>query len=140
MTIDECVCKEYDKYEDFASEFVRSAMEYGSAFMIVNWQDAIPVCQLLNTYTISGKSCAMKSGFVDEAYEDIEAQKSCDGNMLITLFDSAEVICEKALDDPNAYVDDVAYYVEKSAGKVSLPHHAKFIPFKIKSEIFEGVF
>ncbi len=140
MKISDFNCKEYDKYEDFASEFVRSAMEYGAAFMIVNWQDALPVCQLLNTYTIGGKSCAMKSGFVDEAYSDIEAQKSCDGNMLITLFDSAEVICEKALDDPAAYVDDVAYYVEISAEEVNLPQHAKVVAFKINKEIFEGVF
>lgn len=140
MKITDNLCKEYDKYEDFTSEFVRSAIECGSAFLIVNWQDALPVCQLLNTFTVNGSTFAMRAEYVDEAYEDVKEQQKCDGNMLITLFDRGEIICEKALNEPCAYVDDVAYYVELSAEEVNLPHHAKVIPFKIKKEIFEGVF
>lgn len=140
MKITESMCKAYAKYEDFSAEFVKSAMENGSAFLIVNWQDALGVCQCLNTFTINGVSVAMRSEFADEAYEDVKKQKACDGNMLITLFDNGELICEAALDDDTAYVDDVVYYVEYSANEVSLPLHSKMIPFKIESEIFEGVF
>lgn len=140
MTISESMCKKYNKYEDFTSEFVRSAMENGSAFLIVNWQDAFGVCQLLNTFTINGNSVAMKRDFVDEAYADIEEVKQYDGNMLITLFDSGEMICEKALNDESAYVDDSVYFVEYSAKDFVLPLHATVIPFKIKTQIFENVF
>lgn len=140
MTISESMCKKYNKYEDFTSEFVRSAMENESVFLIVNWQDALGVCQLLNTFTINGKSVAMKREFVGEAYADIEEVKQYDGNMLITLFDSGEMICEKALDKESAYVDDALYFVEYSAKEFALPLHAKVIPFKIESQIFDNVF
>lgn len=140
MTISESMCKKYNKYEDFTSEFVRSAMENGSAFLIVNWQDALGVCQLLNTFTINGNSVAMKRDFVDEAYTDIEEVKQYDGNMLITLFDNGEMICEKSLNNESAYVDDSVYFVEYSAKDFVLPLHATVIPFKIETQIFENVF
>ena len=139
MTISESMCKRYNKYEDFISEFVRSAMENESVFLIVNWQDALGVCQLLNTFTINGNSIAMKRDFVDEAYADIEEVKQYDGNMLITLFDNGEMICEKALDKKSAYVDDALYFVEYSAKEFTLPLHVKVIPFKIKTQIFGNV-
>ena len=140
MTISESMCKNYNKYEDFISEFVRSAMENESAFLIVNWQDALGVCQLLNTFTINGNSVAMKREFADEAYADIEEVKQYDGNMLITLFDNGEMICEKALDDESAYVDDSVYFVEYSAKEFTLPLHAKAVPFNIGVQIFDNVF
>lgn len=132
--------KKYDKYEDFTSEFVRSVIENESAFLIVNWQDALGVCQLLNTFTINGNSVAMKRDFVDEAYADIEEVKQYDGNMLITLFDNGEMICEKALNDESAYVDDSVYFVEYSANDFVLPLHATVVPFKIEAQIFDNVF
>ena len=140
MTISESMCKKYNKYEDFTSEFVRSAMENESVFLIVNWQDALGVCQLLNTFTINGNSIAMNREFVDEAYADIEEVKQYDGNMLITLFDTGEMICEKALEKESAYVDDALYFVEYSAKEFTLPLHAKVVPFKIELQIFEDVF
>ena len=140
MTISESMCKRYNKYEDFISEFVRSAMENESVFLIVNWQDALGVCQLLNTFTINGNSAAMKRDFVDEAYADIEEVKQYDGNMLITLFDNGEMICEKALNNESAYVDDALYFVEYSAKEFTLPLHAKVIPFKIENSIFDDMF
>ena len=140
MKITESMCKKYNKYEDFTSEFVRSAMENKSAFLIVNWQDALGVCQLLNTFTINGNSIAMKRDFVDEAYADIEEVKQYDGNMVITLFDDGEMICEKALNNESAYVDDALYFVEYSAKEFTLPLHAKVVPFKIGVQIFDNVF
>lgn len=140
MTISESMCKKYNKYEDFTSEFVRSAMENSSAFLIVNWQDALGVCQLLNTFTINGNSVAMKRDFVDEAYADIREVKQYDRNMLITLFDNGEIICEKALSDESAYVDDGVYFVEYSAKDFVLPLHATVVPFKIEAQIFDNVF
>ena len=140
MIISESVCKKYDRYEDFTSEFVRSAMENGVAFLIVNWQDALGVCQLLNTFVVNGNSIAMRGEFADEAYADIQRVKEYDGNMLITLFDNGELICEKALNDESAYVDDAMYFVEYSAKEVTLPLHAKVAPFKIEAQIFENVF
>ncbi len=140
MTISESMCKEYNEYNELISEFVRSAMENGSVFLIVNWQDALGVCQLLNTFTINGKSVVMKREFADEAYAEIEEVKQYDGNMLITLFDDGEMICEKALSDESAYVDDGVYFVEYSAKDFVLPLHAKVVPFKIKTQIFENVF
>jgi hypothetical protein len=119
---------------------VRSAMENGAAFLIVNWQDALGVCQLLNTFTINGNSIAMNREFVDEAYADIEEVKQYDGDMLITLFNNGEMICEKALDNESAYVDDALYFVEYSVKEFTLPLHAKVVPFKIESQIFNNVF
>lgn len=140
MIIPETAFKKYERYEDFTSEFVRSAMENGVAFLIVNWQDALGLCQLLNTFTINGNSIAMRGEFTDEAYADVQCVKEYDGNTLITLFANGEIICEKALNDESAYVDDGMYFVEYSAKDFTLPLHATVIPFKIETQIFENVF
>ena len=121
-------------YQEFAPEFIKASKEHGVASLIVNWQDAPPFCQLLDTYGI-----AMRGEFADEAYDDIENVRTYDGNMLITLFENNELICEKALDDDTAYVAEVPYFVEKAAGDVCLPVGAKIVQFEA-TDIFDGVF
>lgn len=139
MKICEKLYKRYDKYEDFLSDFVKDAMQYGVVSLVVNWGDALGVCQLLNTFTINGMSIAMRHEYAEESYADVVEQKESNGNMLITLFSNGEIICEKALDDVAAYAD-ILYYIEYSAGEVNVPLHAKVIPFKIESQIFDNVF
>ena len=139
MKICEKLYKRYDKYEDFLSDFVKDAMQYGVVSLVVNWGDALGVCQLLNTFTINGKSIAMRHEYAEESYADVVEQKESNGNMLITLFSNGEIICEKALDDVAAYAD-ILYYIEYSAGEVNVPLHAKVIPFKIENSIFDNVF
>jgi hypothetical protein len=139
MKICEKLYKRYDKYEDFLSDFVKDAMQYGVVSLVVNWGDALGVCQLLNTFTINGKSIAMRHEYAEESYADVVEQKESNGNMLITLFSNGEIICEKALDDVAAYAD-ILYYVEYSVGEVNVPLHAKVVPFKIENSIFDDVF
>ena len=139
MKICEKLYKRYDKYEDFLSDFVKDAMQYGVVSLVVNWGDALGVCQLLNTFTINGKSIAMRHEYAEESYADVVEQKESNGNMLITLFSNGEIICEKALDDVAAYAD-ILYYIEYSAGEVNVPLHAKVIPFKIENSIFDDMF
>lgn len=139
MKICEKLYKRYNKYEDFLSDFVKDAMQYGVVSLVVNWGDALGVCQLLNTFTINGKSIAMRHEYAEESYADVVEQKESNGNMLITLFSNGEIICEKALDDVAAYAD-ILYYIEYSAGEVNVPLHAKVIPFKIENSIFDDMF
>lgn len=139
MKICEKLYKRYDKYEDFLSDFVKDAMQYGVVSLVVNWGDALGVCQLLNTFTINGMSIAMRYEYAEESYADVVEQKESNGNMLITLFSNGEIICEKALDDVTAYAD-ILYYIEYSAGEVNVPLHAKVIPFKIENSIFDDMF
>ena len=137
MMIDENRCKTFIDYRDFATEFISCAMSSGVVGLIVSWENAMSSWQMLNQYTIGGVSIAMRPEFLEVAYDDVQTQ---DGNMLITLFDSAEMICEKALSDESAYVDNAMYFVEHSAKEVVLPLHAKVAPFKIETQIFENVF
>ena len=139
MKICEKLYKRYNKYEDFLSDFVKDAMQYGVVSLVVNWGDALGVCQLLNTFTINGMSIAMRHEYAEESYADVVEQKESNGNMLITLFSHGEIICEKALDDVAAYAD-ILYYIEYSAGEVNVPLHAKVIPFKIENSIFDDMF
>lgn len=139
MKICEKLYKRYNKYEDFLSDFVKDAMQYGVVSLVVNWGDALGVCQLLNTFTINGMSIAMRHEYAEESYADVVEQKESNGNMLITLFSNGEIICEKALDDVAAYAD-ILYYIEYSAGEVNVPLHAKVIPFKIENSIFDDMF
>lgn len=139
MKICEKLYKRYNKYEDFLSDFVKDAMQYGVVSLVVNWGDALGVCQLLNTFTINGMSIAMRHEYAEESYADVVEQKESNGNMLITLFSNGEIICEKALDDVAAYAD-ILYYIEYSAGEVNVPLHAKVVPFKIENSIFDDMF
>lgn len=140
MILSDEMCKTYNRYEDFIADFIKHSMEYGVSFLIVNWEDALGVCHLLNTYTINGASICIKGEFISELYNDIKIVKEHNGNMIITLFDSGEMICEKALDKESAYVDDAIYFVEYSANELALPLHAKVSSFKIESNIFDNTF
>lgn len=139
MKIDNRLYMTYEKYEDFVSDFLRDTMSYGAVSLIVNWSDALGVCQLLNTYTINGNSIAMRYEYTDKAYSDVVDQKEVNGNILITLLANGEIICEKAIDDICAYTDGL-YYIEASAEDVVVPLHAKVIPFKIENSVFDDAF
>lgn len=139
MKIAENLYKGYEKYEDLIPEYIDTVTNNGCAFIIVNWKDAFGVWQLLNQYTVNGNSIAMKKEFSAEAFSDIEFAKEFDCNMMITVFDSGEMICERAYDNEEAYVDDSIYYVAKNADEVSLPLHSTIIPFDVTNSIFENV-
>lgn len=123
--------KTFNRYEDFASEFVRTAMENGSVSLIVNWKDCLGVVQILNTYTINGESVVITKANAIAGEIDLEEVQETDGNMLITLFDNGELIYEKTLPNENAYVDDITYYVETDAKDYVVPSRAKVIEFCI---------
>ena len=123
--------KIFNRYEDFASEFVRTAMEDGSVSLIVNWKDCLGVVQILNTYTINGESVVITKANAIAGESDLEEVKETDGNMLITLFDNGELIYEKTLPNESAYVDDITYYVETDAKDYIVPSRAKVIEFRI---------
>ena len=133
MNISENICKQYSCYNDFVKDFIFDAIKNKSVFLIVNWADAEGLCSFLNKYTINNNSICFKSEYVDEMKSDIEDVKTYNGNMIITLFGSGEMICEKALDNELAYVDDGVYYIEHSATNITLPLHANAIPFKINT-------
>ena len=98
---------------------------------IVRVERAIDICQTLNGFTIGANSIAIKNEFLEETLEDIESAKEDNSSIIITLFDNGELICEKAMSDSSAYVDNVVYLVECGVDGISLPHHSKisFIDF-----------
>lgn len=139
MKIVENLYKKYNEYKDFASEFVRTAMELGVANLIVNAKDCLGVVSLLNTYTINGISIACRNEISNAGIEDITNiftnSHNVDENMIITLFDSGELIFEAALPNEEAYIEDSVYYVEISAGEFVVPLKATIIPFRIGENI-----
>lgn len=116
---------QYTDYVDFALDFVPLAKENGTAFAIVNWKCAVDICQTLNGFAIGANNIAIKHEFVEETFADIESAKEDNGNIIITLFDNGELICEKTLPDSSAYVDNVVYLVENDVEGITLPPHSK---------------
>lgn len=123
--------KTYSCYKEFFNEFIRSAMQNKSAFIIVNWKNAEGICSLLNGLTVNDISFYMNPEFSSEMQNDIKEISESNGNMIITLFADGEFLCEKALDNEEAYVDDGEYFVESNARNFTVPLHATIIPFKI---------
>lgn len=115
----------YANYVDFALDFIPLARENGTAFAIVRVERAIDICQTLNGFTIGANSIAIKNEFLEETLADIESAKEDNSSIIITLFDNGELICEKAMSDSSAYVDNVVYLVECGVDGISLPHHSK---------------
>ena len=129
--------KKYANYDDFIRDILFTVMEDHHTVIICNWQDAQGLIASINGKVLNGKTLALD---IDSAYDfddEIVTAKMNDGNMLITIFDNATVICEAALftDKPISFIDS-KYFVEYDA--VCAMNYAitnTIIPFKIEQKI-----
>lgn len=129
--------KKYSNYDDFIRDILFTVMEDHHAVIICNWQDAQGLIASINGKVLNGKSLTLD---IDSAYhfdDDIATAQMNDGNMLITIFDNAIVICEAALftDKAISFIDS-KYFVERDA--ICAMDYAitnTIIPFKIEEKI-----
>lgn len=130
--------RQFDTWQDFKNHFIVDAMADGHAFLVVNWKDCYGVVAQMQQSTIRGNSIVMRSEELEPMYEDINEVKETDGDMLITVFGNGELIAEKVVDRPEAFVEGV-YYVEESAKRHLIPTEYKVISFTVKTNVFDGV-
>lgn len=129
--------RNYRTFDDFIRDILFTVMEDHHVVIICNWQDVQGLIASINNKVLNGKSLALD---IESAYhfdDDIATAQMNDGNMLITIFDNATVICEAALftDKPISFIDS-KYFVEYDA--ICAMNYAitnTIIPFKIEQKI-----
>lgn len=129
-------CKEYQTYEDFATEFLVEAMMNEYAVIVVDYHDAAGIIQSLNEKQINNETCFMNRECFYSFDEDIATAKAGNGMMMITLMGNGEIISEPVIHDkPESYLDGI-YYVECDAKAFStLPITGIIIPFQITKKV-----
>ena len=125
-------CKEYQTYEDFATEFLVEVMMNNHAAVVVDYHDAAGIIQSLNEKQINGQTCFLNRECFDSFDEDIATAKSGKGMMMITVMGNGEIISEPVIySDPDAYLHGI-YFVECDAKEFNtLPVSGITVPFQI---------
>ena len=107
--------KKYKSYQEFVDDFLITAMQDGTAAVIVNFEDYAGLIQSLQEKTINGNSLYLNSECAESIDEDIAVASMNSGNMMITVFPTAEMIGEPIIFcDLNAYMP-TTYFIEKDA-------------------------
>lgn len=107
--------KKYKSYQEFVDDFLITAMQDGTAAVIVNFEDYAGLIQSLQEKTINGNSLYLNSECAESIDEDIAVARMNSGNMMITVFPTAEMIGEPIIFcDLNAYMP-TTYFIEKDA-------------------------
>lgn len=129
--------KKYKSYDDFIRDILFTVLEDHHTVIICNWQDAQGLLTSINGKALNGKSLALD---IESAYQfddDVITAQMNDGNILITIFDNATVICEPALftDKAISFIDS-KYFVEYDAMcAMDYAINNTIIPFKIQKKI-----
>ena len=107
--------KKYKSYQEFVDDFLITAMQDGVVAVIVNYEDYTGLIQSLQEKTLNGNSLHLDWECAEAIDEDIALARMNDGNMMITVFPTAEMIGEAIIfHDAKAY-EPMTYFIEKDA-------------------------
>ena len=129
--------RNYQSYDDFIKDILFTVLEDHHVVIVCNWQDAQGIIASINGKVLNGKSLTLD---IESAYnfdDDITTAQMNDGNMFITIFDNATVICEAALftDKAISFIDS-KYFIECDAiCAMNYAISSPIIPFKIINKI-----
>lgn len=126
--------KQYESYQDFITDVLFNVMDRGSVAIIINHNDYQGVLSSLFEKTINGNSFYLNLECADLMDDDIATAQMNDGNMMVTIFDTGEIIGEPIIFDRDVKsFASTTYYIEYSAqSALNYPIESTVIPFRIK--------
>ena len=127
--------KKYASYQDFITDVMFNVMSNESVSIIINYNDYQGLLASLFEKTLNGKSLYLNAECADLVDDDIAAAQMNDGNMMVTIFDTGEIIGEPVIFGSKEAFAPAIYYIEYDA-KSALDYNIQntIIPFQIEKE------
>lgn len=126
--------KKYD-YQDFITDVMFNVMSNESVSIIINYNDYQGLLASLFEKTLNGKSLYLNAACADLVDDDIATAQMNDGNMMVTIFNTGEIVGEPIIFDNQEAFAPAIYYIEYDA-KSALNYNIQntIIPFQIEKE------
>ena len=126
--------KKYSSYQDFINEVIVGVMQEGYIAIICNYMDYQGIIATLNEKTINGNSLYLNAESAENFDDDIVTAQMNDGNMLITIFDTGEIIGEAVVFQTADSFAPMSYFIECDAkSALEYPLRGTVIPFQISN-------
>ena len=127
--------KKYESYQDFIVDVLFNVMDDDMVSLIINCEDYQGVLSTLFEKTINGNSFYLNKECADLIDDDIATAQMNDGNMLVTIFNTGEIIGEPIVFKTEKAFAEGTYFIEYDAkGAVDYPIKGTVIPFQIKKD------
>lgn len=125
--------KKYESYQDFITDVLFNVMDDDMVSLIINYEDYQGVLATLFEKTINGNSFYLNMECADLMDDDIVTAQMNDGNMLVSIFSTGEIIGEPIVFKTEEAFPEGTYFIEYDAkSAVDYPIKGAVIPFQIK--------
>ena len=127
--------KEYGSFAEFTTDFLLTVMDASYAMIVVDYRDYNGLLASLQVKTINGVALHLDPDTYEGFENDIEAAKTHDGLIMVTVYDDGNVMGEAVLySEPDAYVEG-DYFVEEDAQSFLMkPVVGRMIPFVVSKD------
>lgn len=127
--------KKYESYQDFITDVLFNVMDDDMVSLIINYEDYQGVLATLFEKTINGNSFYLNMECADLIDDDLATAYINDGNMLVTIFSTGEIIGEPVVFKTEEAFPEGTYFIEYDAkSAVDYPIRGTVIPFQIKKD------
>lgn len=127
--------KKYESYQDFIVDVLFNVMDDDMVSLIINYEDYQGVLATLFEKTINGNSFYLSKECADLIDDDIATARMNDGNMLVSIFSTGEIIGEPIVFQTEKAFAEGTYFIEYDAkSAVDYPIKGTVIPFQIKKD------
>ena len=127
--------KKYESYQDFITDVLFNVMDDDMVSLIINYEDYQGVLATLFEKTINGNSFYLNMECADLMDDDIATAQMNDGNMLVSIFSTGEIIGEPIVFKTEGAFPEGTYFIEHDAkSAIDYPIKGTVIPFQIKKD------
>ena len=127
--------KKYESYQGFITDVLFNVMDNDMVSLIINYEDYQGVLATLFEKTINGNSFYLNMACADLIDDDLATAYMNDGNMLVTIFSTGEIIGEPVVFKTEEAFPEGTYFIEYDAkSAVDYPIRGTVIPFQIKKD------
>ena len=127
--------KKYESYQGFITDILFNVMDNDMVGLIINYEDYQGVLATLFEKTINGNSFYLNMECADLIDDDLATAYMNDGNMLVSIFSTGEIIGEPVVFKTEEAFAEGTYFIEYDAkSAVDYPIKGTIIPFQIKKD------
>lgn len=127
--------KKYESYQDFIIDVLFNVMDDDVVSLIINYEDYQGVLATLFEKSINGNSFYLNKECADLMDDDIATARMNDGNMLVSIFSTGEIVGEPIVFTTEEAFEEGTYFIEYDAkSAIDYPIKGTVIPFQIKKD------
>ena len=127
--------KKYESYQDFIIDVLFNVMDDDMVSLIINYEDYQGVLATLFEKTINGNNFYLNMECADLMDNDIATAQMNDGNMLVSIFSTGEIVGEPIVFTTEEAFPEGTYFIEYDAkSAIDYPIRGTVIPFQIKKD------